>query len=57
MTTTDYDSNDECVCGSDAAALGSCKVCSVPLSQLIALIEQESESSEEESEEVEHQNK
>ena len=56
MNTTDYDSNDECVCGSDAAALKYCKVHVqlVPLSKLIEHFdfEEENEEVKQESEKV-----
>ena len=44
MNQPDYDSDDECVCGSDAGALGYCKVhyTLLTLSQIAELLEQES---------------
>ena len=45
---SDYDSDDDCICGTDAAALGDCRVHTYYLSDLIELFEEDS--SEEESE-------
>ena len=56
MNQPDYDSDDECICGSDAAALGYCKeqYTVLTLSQIAELLEQESSEEESESEEVEN---
>jgi hypothetical protein len=49
----DYDSDDNCICGSDAAALGDCKKHSIPLSELIKHFDLDVEPLEDETEAVE----
>ena len=49
----DYDSDDNCCCGSDAAALGYCKLHSIPLSELIKHLDFDVEPLEDETEAVE----